>query len=43
MRYDAARLRKADGKGKWWDGLDPQDLYTGVNLEIPDGITNLKA
>lgn len=20
-------LTKADGKGKWWDGLDPQDLY----------------
>src|SRR5207249_7646599 len=18
---------KADGKGKWWDGLDPQELY----------------
>jgi alpha-L-fucosidase len=24
--YDG-RLTKADGKGKWWDGLDPQDLY----------------
>jgi alpha-L-fucosidase len=21
------RLTKADGKGLWWDGLDPQDLY----------------
>lgn len=20
-------LTKADGKGKWWEGLDPQDLY----------------
>ena len=20
-------LTKADGKGQWWDGLDPQDLY----------------
>jgi alpha-L-fucosidase len=20
-------LTKADGRGKWWDGLDPQDLY----------------
>jgi alpha-L-fucosidase len=20
-------LTKADGKGKWWDGLDPQELY----------------
>jgi alpha-L-fucosidase len=25
--YDG-KLTKADGKGQWWDGLDPQDLYT---------------
>ncbi|HLP04405.1 MAG TPA: alpha-L-fucosidase [Paludibacter sp.] len=25
--YDAARLTKADGKGTWWEGLDPQELY----------------
>lgn len=24
--YDGT-LTKADGKGKWWEGLDPQDLY----------------
>jgi alpha-L-fucosidase len=24
--YDG-RLTKADGKGLWWEGLDPQDLY----------------
>ncbi|MFA7358250.1 MAG: alpha-L-fucosidase [Bacteroidales bacterium] len=24
--YDG-RLSKKDGKGKWWQGLDPQDLY----------------
>ena len=24
--YDG-RLTKADGKGQWWEGLDPQDLY----------------
>lgn len=24
--YDG-HLTAADGKGKWWDGLDPQDLY----------------
>ena len=24
--YDG-HLTKADGKGKWWEGLDPQDLY----------------
>jgi alpha-L-fucosidase len=35
--YDG-RLTKADGKGQWWDGLDPQDLYAqnhkpGAKLE----------
>lgn len=24
--YDG-KMTKADGKGKWWDGYDPQDLY----------------
>jgi len=26
VSYDG-NLTAADGKGKWWDGLDPQDLY----------------
>ncbi len=26
VSYDG-KLTKADGKRKWWDGLDPQDLY----------------
>lgn len=26
LSYDGA-LTKADGKGKWWEGFDPQDLY----------------
>ena len=35
--YDG-KLTKADGKGLWWDGLDPQDLYAqnhqpGTRLE----------
>jgi len=25
--YDAKVLTMADGKGKWWDGLDPRRLY----------------
>ncbi len=25
--YYDGRLTKADGKGKWWEGYDPQDLY----------------
>ncbi len=37
-RYDAARLTKRDGRGKYWDGLDPQALYTGPSFAPPDGI-----
>jgi alpha-L-fucosidase len=43
VRYDAYTLTKADGKGKWWEGLDPQELYAGRNLVIPDGITTVRA
>ncbi len=43
VRYDAYQLTKADGKGKWWEGLDPQELYTGRNIVIPDGIRGIKA
>ncbi|MEO8183198.1 MAG: alpha-L-fucosidase [Deltaproteobacteria bacterium] len=42
VRYDAARLTKAGGKGKWWEGLDPQELYTGRSMVAPDGITTVK-
>jgi alpha-L-fucosidase len=43
QRYDAWRLTKADGRGKWWDGLDPQELYTGRNMVMPDGITTVRS
>jgi alpha-L-fucosidase len=43
VRYDAYRLTKADGKGTWWEGLDPQELYTGRHMVIPDGIDSIKA
>ncbi len=43
VRYDAFTLKKEDGKGKWWEGLDPQELYTGPNMVIPDGITGAAA
>lgn len=45
LRYDAARLTKADGKGKWWDGYDPQELYTGPFGDMPpkDGISSIAA
>lgn len=42
VRYDAATLTKEDGKGKWWEGLDPQELYTGPTIKMPDGITTKK-
>jgi alpha-L-fucosidase len=37
-RYDAFTLTKEDGKGKWWEGLDPQELYNGPIMPLPDGI-----
>jgi len=45
VRYDAATLKKEDGKGTWWEGLDPQDLYTGRwgDMVPPDGLTTIKA
>lgn len=36
-RYDAYRLGRQDGRGKWWDGLDPQELYGGALMPPPDG------
>ena len=42
VRYDAATLTKADGKGKWWEGLDPQELYVGPCMVIPDSIKTIK-
>lgn len=43
QRYDAFRLTRADGRGRWWQGLDPQELYTGRNMVIPDGIDSIAA
>jgi alpha-L-fucosidase len=43
VRYDAAVLTRADGRGKWWDGLDPQELYTGPNFKMPDGLRSIAA
>ena len=41
QRYDAYYLTKKDGKGKWWEGYDPQLLYTGPSMVAPDGITTI--
>lgn len=35
-------LTAAEGKGKWWDGLDPQHLYNGPIMPMPKGITTIK-
>jgi len=43
VRYDAYTLTKADGLGKWWEGLDPHDLYTGPSVVMPDGLTSAQA
>ena len=42
-RYDAFRLTTADGRGKAWQGLDPQLLYTGGRIVPPDGIDSPEA
>jgi len=41
-RYDAWKLTKYDGKGKWWEGLDPQELYAGAVMPMPAGIASIK-
>ena len=40
QRYDGF-TRAGMGGGKAWDGLDPQDLYVGPALVIPDGFTDV--
>lgn len=42
-RYDAWKIDRHDGAGKWWDGLDPQELYTGACMPMPDGIDTIAA
>ena len=42
-RYDAYWLRKCHGKGTWWEGLDPQELYTGPSFVPPEGIDSIQA
>ncbi|MFT4075161.1 MAG: alpha-L-fucosidase [Asticcacaulis sp.] len=43
QRYDGYRLRLADGAGKWWQGLDPQELYGGPVMVMPEGLTTIAA
>jgi alpha-L-fucosidase len=39
-RYDAYWLRKKHGRGRFWEGLDPQELYTGPYYAPPPGISS---
>lgn len=42
IHYDG-RLTKADGKGLWWEGLDPQDLYgPAPEVRTPEIIEGIK-
>jgi alpha-L-fucosidase len=43
VRYDAFNATREQGKGKWWEGLDPQQLYVGPSMVMPDGIQTIKA
>ena len=42
-RYDAFWLRKEHGRGTFWEGLDPRELYTGPYYVAPDGIASNQA
>ncbi len=39
--YDG-KLTEADGKGKWWEGLDPQELYA-QNHELSRGSKDVRS
>ena len=41
QRYDAFKLSRAMGRGKWWADLDPQELYGGRVMPMPDGIASI--
>lgn len=41
QRYDAAKLTQEAGRGRWWEGLDPQQLYTGKSMALPDGVSSI--
>jgi alpha-L-fucosidase len=42
VRYDAYTVKAADGKGKPWEGHDPEQVYNKRSLVIPDGFTDMK-
>ncbi|MBU2532519.1 MAG: alpha-L-fucosidase [Alphaproteobacteria bacterium] len=42
-RYDAWKLTRHDGAGTYWEGLDPQELYGGAVMPMPDGLESIAA
>jgi alpha-L-fucosidase len=42
IRYDGFSKR-SQGSGQTWNGMDPQELYVGPSLVVPDGFTSAKA
>ena len=36
-KYGDVRLTKADGKGQWWEGYDPNELYAQAHDKTSDG------
>ena len=41
VRYDGFAAASA-GRGQWWNGYDPQELYVGPTFPLPEGITTEK-
>jgi alpha-L-fucosidase len=40
VRYDAYTLTKEDGKGRWWEGMDPVDVDALVVRQTTKDITH---
>lgn len=36
-KYGDVRLTKADGKGQWWEGYDPNELYAQAHEKVSSG------
>jgi len=41
IRYDGYTAA-GEGKGQWWDGFDPQELYVGPSFVLPSDMTTEK-
>ena len=41
VKYDGWAER-GQGQGQWWDEFDPQELYVGPSIVLPDGMKTMK-